>query len=121
MRFRIYYRSERKIRPFTILPMQYYSLKRQLKQSKTAFFYSFFLENFIFWRIFALEGFGLFHLLNTLLGTENANDEKSEEKTGDITPTSQANGAPAPVPLEGQNNACLAFFEAHDARAKKKR
>ena len=90
-------------------------------QTKTRRFYRFFSLNFVFWRFFAMEPFGLFQLLQSFL--------TSAPNTAQPTPPPEPPTAEEPVPapssappekkqeINYSYQAIMGFFNEHDRRA----
>ena len=93
----------------------YYISKWQLKQTKTAYFFAIFREILDFWRFFALEPFGLFHFLQSLLNTPAQNPPETESQPS-ATETPTEHSVDEKIEKE---NACAKFLENHDARARR--
>jgi hypothetical protein len=90
-------------------------------QTKTRRFYRFFSLNFVFWRFFAMEPFGLFQLLQSFLA--------SAPNTAQPTPPAEPQNAETPTPTPPQTppekkeevgysyQAIMGFLSEHDRRA----
>ncbi len=61
-----------------------------------------------------MESFGLLQLLKALTPSPPPETEKSEENS-----PSPPSAPPPPEANGNKENACLSFFEAHDARSKR--